>query len=263
MIFSPFKKAPEFVDEDNRLRRTFSPISLEQMHNKHEVLFPAEVVEGKRVLDLGCCLGATGHWCLSLGAKSYTGVEVQKEYAEIGQQLMQQYHPGKGEIVRMGIEEFLEHPPQQSYDVIAMLGVIYVFTDYYSVLKKISLLSTETIVIEGLCHNIVRLGADFCGVEFTDAQLINLADQDASLIGRGTRISPAGLRWLMEELGFISQEGLLYPKQITSIPDIYNPQHGRPPLRYLLRFMRSKTNAPALSRDLQGGRQGLKKLWKE
>ena len=90
-----FETAPEFVDEDNRQFRTHNPVTKEQMRNKHEVLFPEHLIKGKTVLDLGSCLGATGHWCLSHGAAHYTGVEVQKEYAALAAKLLD-------EILRRG-----------------------------------------------------------------------------------------------------------------------------------------------------------------
>src|SRR5262249_34683995 len=156
------------------------PISAAQMNAKHEVLFPEALVRGKTVLDLGCCIGTTGHWCLTLGATSYTGVELQPEYVSIARTLLGKHHPGKFAIHESAIEAWLASA-DSTYDVVSILGVIYVFSDYYSVLKRIAELARETIVIEGLYHDVARLGLDFCGVAFINAQSINLADQKASL----------------------------------------------------------------------------------
>ena len=145
----PFDAAPEFIDLDNRTQRVRSPISKEQMHNKHEAALPPELVRGKRILDLGSCLGATGHWCLSHGASSYVGVEVQEEYVRLSRELLEKYHPGKYEIVHTGIEEWL-NGKHDTFDVVVLFGVIYVFVDYYSILKKVCASCDQTLVIESL-----------------------------------------------------------------------------------------------------------------
>jgi cyclopropane fatty-acyl-phospholipid synthase-like methyltransferase len=155
-----FETAPEFVDEDNRQFRTHNPVSKEQMRNKHEVLFPEYLIKGKTILDLGSCLGATGHWCLSHGAAHYTGVEVQKEYTSLAAKLLEKYHPGKSETLCMSLEQFFETNTKQ-YDVVALLGVLYVFVDYYSILKKLTDIAKEQLIFENLSHPSIAWDPDF------------------------------------------------------------------------------------------------------
>lgn len=239
-----------------------NPVSKEQMENKHEVMLPPSILQGRTVLDLGCCLGATGHWSLSNGAVHYTGVEVQKTYADTARTLMAKYHPHTATIVQTSIEDFLATNTKQ-YDIVVVLGVLYVFTDYYSILKKITDCARESVVIESLYPNRKIFNDDFCGVQFFNNQRINLADEEASLYGRGTRLSPKGLTWVMKEFAFESYEGLLVPKPINDGHDVYRITEDPKDewLRFLLRFHRVAKAKINLSKDLQGAKKGGKASW--
>ncbi len=249
-----FDSAPEFIEEDNRRFRLRNPVSKEQMHNKHAALLPEETVRGKSVLDLGCCLGATGHWCLSQGATHYTGVEFQSGYAEIAEKLLNKYHPEKFSIQQMSIEEWLGQPDKPNFDVVCLLGVLYAFVDYFSILKLAADITKSTMVIESNYFDTLKKRPNFCGVAFVDEQTINLATETSSLVGRGTRISPKGFEWLMKGFGFVSHDGIIRPEPLIGVADVYN----RPielmaetyPIRFLMRFERTDAAAHSLSEDL-------------
>ncbi len=119
-----FDSAPEFIEEDNRRLRVRNPVSKQQMCNKHTALLPEEFVRGKSVLDLGCCMGTTGHWCLSHGATHYTGIEFQAEYAQKAERLLNHYHPGQSTIHQTAIEKWLAQPDLPTFDVVCLLGVV-------------------------------------------------------------------------------------------------------------------------------------------
>lgn len=262
-----FETAPEFVDEDNRQFRTHNRVSKEQMRNKHEVMFPAHLVKGRSVLDLGSCMGSTGHWCLSHGAKHYTGVEVQKEYVDLSSKLLAQYHPGKYKLFHQSIEEFFASNSDQ-FDIIALLGVIYTFVDYYSILKAVTDRAKEQVIFENMYPDKVDAYSQMCGVKFTNIQTINLGSENGSLLGRGCRISPRGLVFLMRGFSFDSPDGLLYPKHIMSADDVYNIRDDIPPpprhlMRYLMRFVRTNARAVSLSEDLRAERSGERSMWEE
>jgi len=257
---NPFEAAPEFVGWDNRQSRPHSPVSVQQMLHKHEVLFPASLVRDKTVLDIGSALGATGHWCLSMGARAYTGLETQETYAERSRELMQKYHPGKSTIIRKPIETYFSEDTEV-FDIVSLLGVLYVFVDYYSILKDVCARARETIVIESLYPFGSYFRKGFTGVQFLE-QDINLAGENSSLQGRGTRISPAGLQFIMRDFGFESKEGQLYPKPITESLDVYNSMKVIGP-RFLLRFTRTGAPEKNLSQDLSGEQTGTKKPWSE
>ncbi len=251
---NPFDQAPEFLDLDNRKLRTYYPVSSEHLKNKHEVLFPNEVVKGKHILDLGSCMGATGHWCLSLGASWYTGIETQKTYADLSRQLLQKYHPGSFSIEQASVEDWLEGNTEK-FDVVSALGILFAFADYHDIMRRLCEI-TDTFIIEGPYPDPTIVPKDFCGVQFLEDQRMVLADQNASLIGRASRISPNGLHFLMREFGFESKEGLLYPKRIEHAKDMYNDVETCEDLRYLMRFTRTGVKEVALSEDLRGARAG-------
>lgn len=256
----PFEDAPEFVDLDNRQFRQFNPISKQQMQHKHEALLPPELLKGKTVLDLGSCMGATGHWALTYGASHYTGVELQGEYIDLCRPLFEKYHPGRYTLHVSSIEDWLAKD-SSTYDVVCMLGVIYAFVDYYPILKRMSEMSRDIIAIDGLYHSRLNASEDFCGVEFTERQTINLSNIHASLIGRGSRISPKGFEFLMSGFGFQST-GVIDPKPLTHQTDIYHlPKESKIPSRYLIRFHKGGSVSPSLAEDLAGERTGMRVTW--
>ena len=256
---SCFDQAPEFITEDNRQFRILNPVSKELMEAKHEALLPPELVKGKTILDLGCCLGATGHWCLSNGAAHYTGVELQAGYADAGRRLFEQYWPGRYTIEQASIEDWLRRPELPSFDIVCALGVIYAFTDYYWILKRCTEISRSILAIEGMYPVGTAARQQFCGVQFVDNQPMNIVNRNVSAIGRGTRISPKGLKWIMAEFSFTSKDGVVLPRPIMDVPDVYNrglnPREPRLPVRYMMRFDRQAAAVPArsISEDMQRG----------
>ncbi|MCF7843916.1 class I SAM-dependent methyltransferase [Candidatus Gracilibacteria bacterium] len=259
-----FAEAPEFISIDNRERRTYNPISFEQMTKKHEALFSDDFVKDKTILDLGCGLGATGHWCLSAGASKYVGVETQKEYADPGNQLLEKYHKNKGVIILSGVEEFLKNN-EDDFDIVCAMGVLYVFTDYYSILSEITKITKNSLVVDNPYHNLIKLGYDFCGVEYRNNHSVNLANQDASLLGRASILSPKGLTFIMGDFGF-ETSGVIYPEKILSSHDAYNfelsssdPMKAK---RYFMIFNRSNyRKSSSLSQDLNAEKIGPRRSW--
>lgn len=257
-----FANAPEFISRDNRTMRSFNTITMEQMTKRHRALFPDELVKGKTVLDLGCCLGATGYWCLSAGASKFVGVETQKVYAETGAALLSKHFPtDKARMIHSSIEDFLD-TNEEHFDIVSILGVIYAFVDYYSLLKKIAAIAKKSVVIESVYHYTGDLGVDFCGVQFKADQGMSLADEFAYLRGKGTRISPNGLRFVMENFGFKS-EGLIYPEKILQTRDVFNVKFPTTESdKYLMIFNRvDGLKTKSLSEDLSSAKEGKKTQW--
>jgi SAM-dependent methyltransferase len=267
-IFSNIKKQDyfsndlEFISKDNRTLRSLNTITFEQMTKRHRVLFPDTFVKGKSVLDLGCCIGATGFWCLSAGASRYVGVETQKEYAEQGSLLLMKHFPKeKAELLHCSVEDFFEKN-HEKFDIVCALGVMYAFVDYYSILKNIANTAKDSIVIESVYHYTQEVGVNFCGVQFKKNQGISMSDDFAYLSGKGTRISPNGLRFLMEDFGFHS-EGLVYPEKITQSRDVFNITFPTVESdKYLMIFNRTgEPKTKSLSEDLSTKKEGKRIRW--
>lgn len=255
-----FDAAPEFIDEDNRRFRISNPVTKSQSTAKHEAILPADVVRGKTILDLGCCLGATGHWCLYHGAAHYTGVEAQKPYTDIGQRLMEKYHPGKYRLHTAMIEEWLRDNQAQTFDIVCILGVLYVFSDYYSILKYCADITRDHLMVEAQYPPTWFVNNNFCGVEFTNAQTINSAAANVGFSGRGSRISPRGMRWLMKDFGFEAPDGVIKPQPVTDTIDVFNSDPGEARRRYMMCFSRTAEKARSLSDALKSG-SGKIELW--
>ncbi len=257
-----FSNAPEFIEEDNRKHRVKAPVNMEYMTKKHRALFPSEEVKNKTVLDVGCCMGATGYWFLAAGGAHYTGVEMQHTYAaKAGELLSAHFTPAQYKIVEAPIETYLSENADKKFDIVSALGVIYGFTDYYTFLSRVSHMANESVVIEGLYHHKEKLGLDFCGVQFVDIQTMNLADENASVVGRGTRISPNGLAWIMKEFGFGESE-LLKPEPIINTVDVYNVNRKTMDLvRYMMRFTRTNERHESLSSSMRHNRTENKVAW--
>lgn len=242
-----FNKFPEFVELDSRKDRGFSPVTAETLDNRHEVSLPAWAVSGMTVLDLGSCLGATGHWVLSNGAKHYTGVEVQPELAKTSQAILAKHWPqDKFNIDQRDLREFLKQEIEQGkkYDVVVMVGVIYAFLDTYGILEQLSKICDYMTVIDSI-YPWNMLNPDTPTVDVLRWQNINSPEENTAFIGAGSRVSPYALRLYMETLGFEDKEGLLYPTPLAdkTLHDTYNSPIVRPgsksyptPARFMLRF---------------------------
>lgn len=245
-----FEKFPEFVNLDSRKDRGFSPVTAETLDNRHEVSLPDWLVNGMTVLDLGSCLGATGHWVLTKGARHYTGVEVQPALAQTSVSLLSKYwQPDQFNIVQQDIRQYLkdEIAAGKKYDVVVMVGVIYAFLDTYGILEQVKELCDYTLVIDSI-YPWNMINPDTPTVDVLRWQNINSNEPNTAFFGAGSRVSPYAIRLYMEVLGFEDKEGILYPKPLEdkSIHDSYNSPIVRPgtksyptPARFLLRFYKT------------------------
>jgi len=240
-----FDKYIQFVDNDNRNQRGFHPINAETLSKKHECIAPKWLVEGARILDLGSCIGATGHWCLSHGAIKYVGVEVQADYVNISKQLLGElWSSDKFEIIEQDIEEYLASVTEQ-FDVVFACGVIYGFLDYYGILKKITAASSRCVIID-TSYPVNMSDETSCIIEIVKNQHLNKSTDNDSFSGVGSRSTPVALNLLMNNLGFENKEKILYPQQINdnSIHDSYHSPILRKnglhtPARFLMRFFKT------------------------
>lgn len=240
-----FEEFNQFVHNDNRKDRGFHPITAESLTIKHETIAPNWLVSGATVLDLGSCLGATGHWCLSNGAKFYLGVEVQKDYTDTSDQLLSQlWSRDSFKIVNQDIETFLD-TTDLKFDVVFACGILYAFLDYFGLLKKISKISKNCVVVDTSYPSLMFVNnASF--IEVVDHQHMNKSTGLDSYQGLGARPTPKALTHMMMNLGYEDKEGILYPQQLTdsSVHDSYHSPIKRiaglqNPARFLMRFFKT------------------------
>lgn len=245
-----FINYPDFVDLDSRKDRGFSQVTLESLDKRHAAMTPGWLVDGNTVLDLGSCLGATGHWCLSNGASHYTGVEVQPELVNTSRTLLSKYwDQTKFTVLEQDVREFLDSKiaSGQKYDVVILIGVIYAFLDTYGILDKLSKISDYTIVIDSI-YPWPMMSPDVAMIDVIRKQHINSSDSNTAFAGAGARPSPAALKIMFESLGFKDKEGVIYPEQLSdkTVHDSYStlverlgPHTYKLPSRYLMRYFKS------------------------
>lgn len=246
----PFDKNPEFYKKDNRRFRYQNRITKEFLEKKHSTILPEWRIYNKTILDIGSCLGATGQWCLFYGAKSYTGVEIQKRYCDISRQILS-HHKSKVNIFNMSFEEFLKNN-NKTYDIVVLAGILFVLINPYELLKKVSLICNKYIVIDNHYPKLIvdnKIDKNASIIEITESQGVNLSTKNKSLIGTGSRISPSALKILMKTLGFISKEGVLKMPPLTKGKDNYNNIQLEI-ARYLIVFEKTSILKNTLSEEL-------------
>lgn len=113
---------------------------------KHEVLMPRARIQGKKVLDLGCFMGATADWCLQNGVVEYTGIEISKQFADTAIELLNEYHPGRPwTIINQGFDQFFAEN-YNHYDIVFAWGVVHHVLDHAWFLREMAQRGDEIIV---------------------------------------------------------------------------------------------------------------------
>jgi hypothetical protein len=130
----------EFLETDwrrNRPQKFGFKMTNEKTLAKHQRLLPPEMVKGKSILDIGSFMSQTGDWCLNHGATKYTGVEIIKEFADRGIELMEKYHSGENwNIIHSSLEDyFATH--NEKYDIIFSWGVSFSQIDHAWFIKNL------------------------------------------------------------------------------------------------------------------------------
>lgn len=252
-----FTEQPEFIDLDPRKNRPkengWYSVTPEFMLTKHQTLLPAKLIEGKRVLDLGSCLGATGAWCLSNGASFYKGIEIDEKFIKNSKFCLGKYYPKNSwDITKSSIEDYFSKV-QERYDILVAFGVIYGTSDPMSLLKNFANTS-DTIVIESMQSNTILhqniLSEDTKKVIIKDPNIVKLLDSSSyiavgprtmltsdskSLKFPGLNPSMGAIVYLMTQLGFICDNRPNYELR-KSIPELFSPTR-----RFALNFKKESS----------------------
>lgn len=157
MTLYTFKKYPQFINTDIRTTRGMDTTTFEVMYARHSILLPETLIKDKNVLDIGCCVGATGAWVLDNGAASYTGIELQEGFVKLANQNLTDCFPESNwKIINTSFEDFFKTNTEK-YDIIYAGGVIYANYEYQQFLDDIAKISSDVIVIESLIPRILNL----------------------------------------------------------------------------------------------------------
>lgn len=220
MFFEQYK---EFIDADPRKDRSMVQVNYETMTKRCEVSLPKWLIEGKTILDLGSCYGAYGQWALMNGAKNYTGVELQKEFARSSSQMLSKYHTNFSIIERDALQ-FLRDASylNDKYDIIIAAGVIHGFTDVIELIRHMSLVANEYIIIESMEVE----EPIYPRIEFKPYRMVVPKETPESNYRYSEGFTAiAGFKavsFILHENGFVNDGGKLEPEKINSSLDAYS-----------------------------------------
>jgi len=147
-----FLEFPEFIDTDPRTIRTHAgyKVTSNFQYLKHCIAVPPELVSGKSVIDLGCCVGATGAWVLSNGASRYVGVELQEDLAKASHaNLTKRFIQDNWIIYQESFNDFFSHNTEK-FDVVILFGVMYHGLNLETFIKNVTALQPEYILLESI-----------------------------------------------------------------------------------------------------------------
>lgn len=144
-----FKKYPEFITSDPRINRKAVDaytVDSDFTEKRHQGFFINTSCQDKSILDLGCCVGASGAWALENGAKFYHGIEIDQELCSRAESnLLKYFDHSRFKIEQVSIEEFLKSNTEQ-FDLTIASGIMYGFFSPVEIIDLIVAISKEIII---------------------------------------------------------------------------------------------------------------------
>jgi tRNA (cmo5U34)-methyltransferase len=262
-----FDNHKQFIDCDPRKDRGMPQVNCETMSKRCKATLPTWLIEGKSILDLGSCFGAYGHYALLHGAKHYTGVELQKQFVDKSIELLAQHHTNFT-IKQQDALEFVRESTDQ-YDIVIASGLIHGYTDVIELIKHISRIAKEHIIIESIDID----EKIYPKIEFKPYRMVipKLNDQGNYRYSEGLTpiIGLKAVSFILNECGFTMDGGRIKPEAITSSVDVYNnPLEDLDPSyitanRYIARFIKAEqTNKISLQHNTsKNNAKLLPKMW--
>lgn len=97
-----------------------------------------EEIQGKKVLDLGCSVGAAGAYALYHGAAKYVGVDNDVTVTTIAKENLGKYYNSKNfDIILDSVEEFV-NKLDEKFDIVFLGRVLHYVNTPYSFLKMLA-----------------------------------------------------------------------------------------------------------------------------
>lgn len=146
-----YTKFPQFITTDPRINRSGQAYKVDEffMQDRHDCFFYNYDLTGKTVLDIGCCVGATGAYVLDKGAKFYHGIEYDDILSnQAANNFLNSFDQDQWKIDNDSIENFSKNN-NTYYDVVVLSGVIYALFDCIPVLTTLCK-NTNTVIIDGM-----------------------------------------------------------------------------------------------------------------
>jgi cyclopropane fatty-acyl-phospholipid synthase-like methyltransferase len=243
----------KYIQADIRKNRPTATVTEESLTNRFEVMLPAWLVQGKRILDLGSATGAAGHWCLHHGAAHYTGVEIQKSFATISIKLLSsEYSNSQFQIINDDLINFVNSNSKQ-WDIVIAAGVIHGFFNPFDAIKKLTQLSNQHIVVETLNtpepNNVPT-------INFGMMNMVRYAENNLPYQGTTPSVGIRAFELIMNEYGFVQDGEQLFPKRIKNSHDAYNDSMNWAELdsstqRFLARYKKNTVQSQSLETKIR------------
>jgi hypothetical protein len=236
-----FKEQPDFIDLDPRKDRKIGyAVTPEFMLVRHQAILPPKLVHGKRILDLGSCLAATGAWCLSNGASFYQGIEIDDQFVKDSTFCLQKYYPNDTwAISKKSIEEFLSNI-EERFDILIASGIMYGSEDPAKLLQQFcnsaDIIVIESMQTETIFHTQI-LSRKTLDVIAQDPRIIEFLESSSYItVGRrgmvasgnktiqfpGFNPSMGAIKFIMAQFGFDCHDHA-YRELRNKIPSEYSP----------------------------------------
>lgn len=136
-----------YIQHDSRnVKRTRASyhVTAEFFNKRYSAMLPADLVQNKTILDLGCGLGAAGAWALLNGANRYVGIDIQDSCVRKAALLASECGlAGRAEFHCVALEDvdFSKFPRA---DILIAAGVLFTNPDvFWDVITYLKLSSTS------------------------------------------------------------------------------------------------------------------------
>ena len=255
---------PEFLSEDFRTNRPLKlglPMSDQITIHKHQQCLPPDVIKGKHILDIGCFIAQTGHWCLNNGAASYTGVEINPDFANKARELMTRYHSGQAwNIITSSLEDYYA-AHNDKFDIVYSWNVLFYHHDHTWFLKQLAARG-DRVIVSGRHPKVMWRGVsdqftdsywhDFeyniPYQEWQDRVMTGVAGHQASLKNLSANSSIAAVKLIMRTEGF-SGSLSAYENLKKLVPEHFGMFRDSQIGFYVIDFERDSTVEPPSTMD--------------
>ena len=151
-----FQLYPEFINTDVRTQRQSNAqtgnynINAVFQFQRHSITMPPGSIKGLRVLDLGCCVGATGAWALHHGAETYVGVELQTSFSQLAKDNLTKYFPESNWTIQsQSFNDFFANNTE-SFDLVVAFGILYNSVEIESMVRNLANLNADIILVDSV-----------------------------------------------------------------------------------------------------------------
>lgn len=255
----------EFFSEDFRTNRPFKlglPMTDFITVQKHVQCLPPDLVKNKHILDIGSFIGQTGHWCLKHGAASYTGVEINSDFADKSRELLNKHNSGQDwTIITSSLEDYYASNDKK-FDLVYSWNVLFYHYDHTWFLKQMAQ-RADHVIVSGRHPKILwrALGTDFTDRQWNDLEynipytewqdriMTGVAGHNASLGNFSANSSIAAVKEIMRAEGF-KADLTAYEKLKQEIPDHFGMFRDHKHLGfYVIDFQKDISIDPACTMD--------------